>query len=142
MKVIFLDIDGVLVNHRSWDMERSFDHPPADPCCVRALNRIIESSGAVIVVTSTWRIDRDLPQIQEIVNGRFGVIGEVIGMTPRITSQVFPGEASTLQVAAGRGEEITAWLLAHGGDVQSFVIVGCWGAAEQKTRLRIQGSSA
>ena len=126
MKVIFLDIDGVLVNHRSWDRERHFDHLPADERCVRALNRILAASGAVIVVTSTWRLDRDLAELREILNVRFGVTGQVIDKTPRIAREVFPGEGySRLQVAAGRGDEIAAWLAAGDShhDIQSFVIL-------------------
>src|SRR5262249_55979262 len=124
MKIIFLDIDGVLVSHRSWDMQRSFDHAPADDRCVRALNRIVASSGAVIVVTSTWRIDRELSELQEILNTRFGVTGQVIDKTPRITREVaFGTPVRRLLIAAARGEEIAAWLATRDGDVQSFVIL-------------------
>lgn len=85
VRVILLDIDSVLVNHRSWDLPSSCDHAPADEDWVRAFNRIVGSPGAVIVVlTSTWRINRDLPEIREIVNARFGVEGEVIDVTPSI----------------------------------------------------------
>ena len=123
MKVIFLDIDGVLVNHRSWDLPRSFDHLPADDRCVQALNRIVAATDAVIVVTSTWRVGRDLPELREILNGRFGISGQVIDVTPRITREVFSGKR--IQMAVERGDEIAAWLAARtdGHEIQSFVIL-------------------
>lgn len=53
MKVIFLDIDGVLNGH---DAHR---HPNGycgiDPACVYRLNRIVAETGAAIVLSSAWR---------------------------------------------------------------------------------------
>ena len=125
VKIIFLDIDGVLVNHRSWDLQQSFDHLPADERCVQALNRIVALTGALIVVTSSWRIDRDLAELREIINQRFGVTGQVIDKTPRITREVFPGKIHKLLIAAKRGDEIAAWLAKceYNTNIQSFVIL-------------------
>lgn len=53
MKLIFLDIDGVLNGH---DAHR---HPNGycgiDPACVYRLNRIVAETGAAIVLSSAWR---------------------------------------------------------------------------------------
>lgn len=53
MKVIFLDIDGVLNGH---DTHR---HPNGycgiDPKCVYRLNRIVAETGAAIVLSTAWR---------------------------------------------------------------------------------------
>jgi Ni,Fe-hydrogenase I small subunit len=76
-------------------------------------------------VSSTWRIDRDLSELKEIVNGRFGVTGQVIDKTPRISHEVFPGETCKLRIAAKRGDEIAAWLAACecNTNIESFVIL-------------------
>jgi predicted mannosyl-3-phosphoglycerate phosphatase (HAD superfamily) len=61
VKVIFLDIDGVLCNHESISAGyKTRTAPEQDPYgphvdCVAALNRIIKETGAKIVVSSTWR---------------------------------------------------------------------------------------
>lgn len=51
MKIIFLDIDGVLNGHAR--------HPNGycgiDPACVYRLNRIVAETGAKVVVSSAWR---------------------------------------------------------------------------------------
>lgn len=64
MKIIFLDIDGVL-NHEDFYRERfekryddgAIEHPYSeiDPKTVQRLNKIIEETGANIVISSTWR---------------------------------------------------------------------------------------
>jgi thiol-disulfide isomerase/thioredoxin len=64
IKVIFLDIDGVLNSHEYWVSERykTYNgnietHPNYEisPDLVDTLNKIIEATKAKIVVSSTWR---------------------------------------------------------------------------------------
>lgn len=74
MKVLFLDIDGVLIN------ERYASRNTADPKCVRELNRITDVTGAKIVVSSSWR-HYGLPKIALILR-QWGVTGDIIGITP------------------------------------------------------------
>ncbi|MBE6544233.1 MAG: hypothetical protein E7675_07505 [Ruminococcaceae bacterium] len=54
MKVIFLDIDGVM-NSKSYDLERKSDKGIMDPTRVELLKKIIDKTGAEIVLTSSWR---------------------------------------------------------------------------------------
>lgn len=51
MKIIFLDIDGVL-NHHSLTCKSLASIMPR---CVRAFNRIIDATDAKIVLSSSWR---------------------------------------------------------------------------------------
>ena len=64
MKVIFLDIDGVLNTHESaTTLRESFVERGADLMgfnrfdknCVARVNRITDETGAKIVISSSWR---------------------------------------------------------------------------------------
>lgn len=83
MKVIFLDIDGVL-NHYYWYRERRYKsnlpHPldDFDPKSVSYLNNITDKTGAKIVISSSWRFDPDII----IILHKVGITGEIIGCTP------------------------------------------------------------
>lgn len=57
MKVLFLDIDGVL-NSEHWFVnrtERGGLYTQVDPIAVAILSRVIKETGCSIVVSSTWR---------------------------------------------------------------------------------------
>ena len=49
MKVIFLDIDGVITTF-TWERYHHFN-----PVCVRMLKNILQASGYKLVISSTWR---------------------------------------------------------------------------------------
>lgn len=102
MKVIFVDIDGVLKHYGDMRKGYSFDLGP-----VRALNVLTRETGAKLVISSTWRMlpGLDLKHIFE----QNGVEGEIIGETP-----VLYGE---------RGSEIEAWLITTGKPVTGYAIL-------------------
>lgn len=93
MKVIFLDIDGVLIN-RAALTHIPFDRERFDPLCVKELNRIIKETGACIVITSVWRFAG--PSAMQALFRRNKVIGDVIDVTPHRTGI--------------RGLKIQAWI--------------------------------
>ncbi len=67
MKIIFLDIDGVL-NHMYWLKKMKGvegDKKFFDPDCVRRLNTITDKTGAKIVLSSSWRIGKTKEQLKE-----------------------------------------------------------------------------
>lgn len=113
MKVIFLDIDGVLVNRNSFKLprlelaEHRLSYHTADPACVFALNRIVIATEARIVVSSVWR-GLGMSRIRDIFKA-WEMRAQVIGLTGEIRDAI-------------RGDEIKAWLDAN-SDVQSFVII-------------------
>jgi hypothetical protein len=124
MRVIFLDIDGVLVNRTSW-ARRQNEHASADPNCVAALNRILEKSSASIVVSSSWRCGRYpsvmLKKMKEVLND-FGVKGRMLGVTPTLDHI----EAGHAYITVTRGQEIMAWLTIRSRshtDIVEFVIL-------------------
>lgn len=105
LKLIFLDVDGVSVNRTSLMVASGFK-APADPGCVAALNRIIEATGAAIVVSSTWRI-AGLDWMKDKL-AEWGVQGAVHGATREFCDM--------------RGHEIGAYLVAH-AECSRFVIL-------------------
>ena len=104
MKVIFLDFDGVLNSsdffQRTSDADRSINYVATehiDPEAVQRLSRIVDATGAKVVVSSVWRYNHRLVELREIL-GHFGFKGQIIGATPRSTE------------SKSRGKEIDAWL--------------------------------
>lgn len=81
-KVIFLDIDGVLVTWKSMQLGLSpiFKVARFDFCCVGELNRITYATGAEIVISSSWR---HWNKINSYMVSE-GVCGEIRGKTPLI----------------------------------------------------------
>jgi len=128
LKVIFLDIDGVLVNRKSL-ADMGGMRAKADPRCVEALNAITDATGAKIVVSSTWRCypppDFETPTDYMRAKMReWGVRGEVIGCTPDLAKESLACRG--IYVGAERGDEIQAWLDRNatvGDEVESFVIL-------------------
>lgn len=119
MKVIFLDIDGVLnLRNRTRDRFGSFFNKRF----VDNLKRIIDFTDAKIVISSSWRMD-GLAQMQAMWNKR-ELPGEVIDVTCSITLQrgmIRPNKQISPQALSEypgysipRGCEIAYWLSQHG----------------------------
>jgi hypothetical protein len=78
MKVIFLDIDGVLATNMEYgkprrkfwdkyDTAKTLRIPyPFNPDCVKIFNRIILETDATIVLSSDWRTFWDLNELDQI----------------------------------------------------------------------------
>ena len=63
MRIVFLDFDGVLNSHayfnaRTEKFEDVGEAGELDPTAVERLNRIIDATGALVVVSSSWRYAR------------------------------------------------------------------------------------
>ncbi len=117
MKVIFLDIDGVL-NSRDYDRKRNWnEQTDIDESRLPLVKEITERTGAVIVLSSTWKEhwDKDPALCDddgEYINRTFQKYGlEIYGKTPDIGRY------------AERPDEINEWLKEHTGEVESFVII-------------------
>lgn len=116
MKVLFLDIDGVLAT-LAWmrSIGALWDCAPieqVDPTLCRRLERVLAITGAVIVVSSSWRGDANTPPdvIESILHARGAPSARVIGAT------YDPWTGSL------RGHEIQRWLDEH-PEVTRFAIV-------------------
>lgn len=56
VKIIFLDIDGVMNSRQFYlSFEEGEMIPPVDPICVKNLRMLVERTGAGIVLSSSWR---------------------------------------------------------------------------------------
>lgn len=116
MKVIFLDIDGVL-NSRKYDAERDWGKlTNIDETRLPLVKEIVDRSGARIVLSSTWRVDWDTDPAKCAVEGRY-----INDMFARYGLAVFD-KTPDLGVYASRADEVKAWLDAHDG-IESFVII-------------------
>lgn len=147
MRVIFLDIDGVLNSEaflRELDVEhRELGHHDLCECyrlehqidrdAVARLNHLIAETGAKIVISSSWRRLLDPPELRRVL-GEYGLVAEIIGETPdghddeMRAAYEFPDQLF-------RGNEIDFWLKAH-PEVDRFVILDdCSDMAMHGSRL-------
>lgn len=95
MKVIFLDIDGVLATNKEFAMNRTkfqTKHPeameiripyPFNPGCVKILNEILENTNAIIVLSSDWRFHWDLKDLDKIFKFN-SVVKSPVAITSKI----------------------------------------------------------
>ncbi len=109
MKLIFLDFDGVILNARSFHV-CSGREAIADPICIAALNRITGTTGAEIVVSSSWRLGTPLIELRRLLK-EWGAQADVIGRTP------------FTEYSRTRGSEIAEWMRDCPRDVEAFVIL-------------------
>lgn len=83
MKIIFLDVDGVLNHSHSigWkNSDGALNWRVLDPDCIFEINRIIRETGAKIVMISTWRFnDEGMALIKESL-----IDGSIIGSSPTL----------------------------------------------------------
>lgn len=98
--VLFLDIDGVL-NVRTWSGR---DFTELQPHLLKNLRRVLRTTGARIVLSSTWRLDGDLMDELRRAMAEIDIDAAVIiGETPDLRE---PGTTSF----SVRAREIVAWL--------------------------------
>ena len=114
MKIIFCDIDGVLNEDTTPTRTKSrvifIDQEKLD-----RLKRIVDSTGAKIVLSSTWRYDRNAPKY----NGDFLELQEAFHSVGLEFYDYTPVDA----IGIRRGMEIRAWLGLHKGEVDRFIIL-------------------
>jgi len=122
VKVIFLDFDGVLNSDAYFEklgpLPRKQEHAPPpgvpedfaqiDAEAVARLSVIVARTGAVVVLSTTWRYLFDLDVIESAL-AAFGFVGEIIGRTPTDPIQ--------------RGEQIAAWIRHQPSPPESYVVL-------------------
>lgn len=126
MKIIFLDMDGVVNCSEFFDKtskeresltredESLFWTMMIDPEAVERLNTLIERSGAQVVLSSSWRIAHPLKMVEKYLKLR-GFKSELIDKTP---NHVLPG------MQHRRGNHIQVWLDENKDkDIEKFVIL-------------------
>lgn len=127
IKVIFLDIDGVLNNAMDSDYHEAPDddkfkqvHLLHSKRCVGLLNKLIEETNAKIVVSSTWRLGQTDESMESTLRC-IGIKGGYLGMTKDLRYE---------QPDTFRGNEILRWVKDNKGiigkdyyDFRSYVIL-------------------
>lgn len=121
MKVLFLDFDGVLNNDSSAYIHgyryntSLYCAPAADPVSVELIDILVAKSDANIVVSSSWRVDKTVEELKDILCHQFGLRSwnKVIDKTPLPTYE--RGEL--------RGHQVDAWLNYSAIDVDDYVII-------------------
>lgn len=128
MKVLFLDIDGVL-NTKYWYTQMDRNTPKDkygyafDPNAVANLKRIVEDTGAEIVISSSWKC-MGLFQMEDMWRDRNNP-GRIIGITPNSVSDemLLNADIDSIELFHIRGEEIKEWLMKHAKRVSSYAII-------------------
>jgi hypothetical protein len=99
MKVLFLDIDGVLNSRSTTSFKNSLW--PYDPYMAFMVGKIQLDTGCEIVLSSSWRWSEDgVAAVRKLVN--------LLDITPKLN--------------LSRGEEIQAWLDKH-PEVTAYAIL-------------------
>lgn len=102
MKILFLDVDGVLNSQDTMTKDPSAFFP-IDAYMAFLVGRIQLNTGCQIVLSSSWRHN------EESVSHIEKRVSQLFGMTPDL-----PGKS--------RGDEITEWL-SHHPDVSNYAIL-------------------
>lgn len=137
MKVIFLDIDGVMNSAefykrkkaQSWEWAHMFGKYLSysiDPDKVAFLNKIIDATGAVVVLSSSWRLGPPVPALKEDFK-RVGIdvfdrcpCWGKYGVTDWKVEEDENGHPYTTLIP--RSEIVGAWLKDH-PEVERYVII-------------------
>lgn len=93
MKVIITDVDGVI----------SLDGSSLDDNCLNVLKKIVDKTGAVVVISSTWRLQES--QTSKILNKFYDLGITVVGRTKDLPLSDNMWE--------DRVEEILEWIERH-----------------------------
>lgn len=117
VKVIFLDIDGVL-NSRAYDRKRDWTkQTDIDETRLPLVKRIVEETGAEIVLSSTWRRHWDKNAEACAEDGRY--INEIFA---KYGLKIYD-KTPYLGICAERKDEVALWLERAGDAVEKFVII-------------------
>lgn len=125
MRVVFLDVDGVLNSMRfvsAMDAECQRTSKPfrfedqLDEGAISLLNQILREGCAVAVLSSSWRLLVDMDEMLRLLRAK-GFTGELVGATPNL-SHLDRGDHPLW-----RGDEIAAWIAEYPRRVTSLVIL-------------------
>ena len=110
MKALFLDIDGVIATpasmRKSYSLGREPENMLFDTIALMYVGRLVQRTGAKVVLSSTWREDLDSndPLLRAIVDNLCRQLEAVGAPLFDVTPKVLGGD---------RSSEIGAWLDAH-----------------------------
>jgi hypothetical protein len=96
-RYVFLDIDGVVATFRMankirWDL---------NPICQNYLGKIIEETGAKLVITSSWRM-KNVEKTKELLEQKgFRYCSSIVGVTIRAKNFLKPDSRLTIPMPQG-----------------------------------------
>lgn len=128
MRLIFLDIDGVLNGHNYCDRAKS---SRLEPHLVQRLNTILEVTGANVVLSSAWRYlvhrgEMNVAGIEWLLRSHGMLAGRLVGITQPDTMirSAYNGDPNTWPVVNERGEQIVAFIRQWKGEpIERFVAI-------------------
>lgn len=135
MKIIFLDIDGVLntkvscansqammkTKEGDWDQFNPiFSCLAWDPHCISQLLRVVRKTKAKIVLSSSWRSHPE--HTRNCLKACSVIYLDTDPEHPLDFIDVTPQEGVDIRIADGRGSEIKAWLDTH-PEVNTYCIL-------------------
>ena len=135
MKFIFLDIDGVMNSEESCagNLEKWKRGEPLSPLfskeAVAALNYLVETTEAEVIITSTWRVGRSLGDINHIFRSEGFPYG-IWGVTPWLGKKRW----HEIQAYLDQSQEI-------GYNISGYVIVDDGTTMEQHNAHFVQTSN-
>tara|TARA_Y100000034_G_C6857545_1_gene389925 strand:- start:476 stop:1048 length:573 start_codon:yes stop_codon:yes gene_type:complete len=132
MKVLFLDNDGVICLWENWGSrfkkQKKYENDLTTPKCpvearfdnfdkkaIKVLNKILEKTGAEIVVSSDWRRKATLEEMGQYYLAQ-GIIKAPIGFTPEMKDLDFPPDfpfPRNYNLEQERSLEVLDWLENH-----------------------------
>ena len=118
MKAIFLDIDGVIATPTSvrnnYLQGREPENYRYDSMSLMYVGRLVKLTGAIVVLSSTWREDLDTndPYLRAIMENLCDQLAEVGAPVGDVTPRVLGGD---------RSAEIGAWLDEHPCDAWAIL---------------------
>lgn len=137
MRIIFLDIDGVL-NSREYMIRRSSgglfgasDGDAIDTAAVKLLNHVLDKTDARIVISSSWRVMYRgvFPDLVAVLEQRGVIAGRIIDRTMlrHPTDQAARDERHMAgRIASQRGDQIKQWLAHHAAQLPEPDLSWAW----------------
>jgi len=109
--ILFLDIDGVLngCGGQGLDSEK-----------VALLKTILDATSARVVLSSTWRKQRE--NLRRVIQMLAGIGHELESVTPVGDKQTSGTWGPAIWTAPTRGQEIQAWLDAHPKETRFIIL--------------------
>jgi hypothetical protein len=122
LKILFLDIDGVL-NAHEWDPDVLCGQIHRDK--VQLLNGVLRATGARVVLSSAWRYivhrgEANLAGMDWLLRSHGLLANRLVGVTRPDTMRADPnytGEPKSWPVHNERGQQIADWLAVMVGTV-------------------------
>jgi hypothetical protein len=109
VRVLFLDVDGVL-NRTGFQPELTVGlHSWIEPELAARLSAVLRATNAEIVLTSDWRLNRELPELRDQLRAA-SIDASIIGATPALEGQP-------------RWREVEAWMVQHNLARDAMVIL-------------------